>query len=160
MTLTPQQQHALAIPIHIGPLVLILSDRTSRTSPLSAVYHPGQNKILGVLKPGQRVVSHAEAVRQMEAALVTCGVTPEVSDFHLLKSESLLYVHYRLAIELDIGLDEPDLVIPEVILRNGYDGQIFCGLEYAVTQGPLSYRILIKGEPDSGDLQTLLTTSL
>lgn len=108
---------------------------------LVAVYKPSDKKILGVINQNQYLISHLEAHERVEAAITKAGLEAEVTQHRVLRNGARVFTHYRLpTYKLDIenpqlgtaDPKEPDTVVPEIIARNGYDGDIMFGLEWGL----------------------------
>jgi hypothetical protein len=117
----------------------LLTQITNSLSGFDAVRNTSDEKILGVFKSDQYICSHTQAIDKVENAFSEMGITPEVTDFNLMKNGANLYVHYRMppALSIDLGDGLPgvpgsDVLVPEVIVRNGYDGRTMFGLEFGL----------------------------
>lgn len=117
----------------------LLTEISNSLVGMDAIRNVSDQKVLGVFKSSQYICSHTQAVDKVESAFEEMNITPEVTDFNLLKNGANLYVHYRLpeALGIDLGENIPgvpgsDVLIPEIILRNSYDGKTTFGLEYGL----------------------------
>lgn len=112
----------------------LMGKETGANPRLDVIYKPTDNKVLGVLPNSQFIISHDEAIERTEAAIKELGIEPEIGDFKLLNNGSKLFVHYRLFTDAEkVWTDEEgkdDVLIPEFILRNGYDGKTTFGIDY------------------------------
>jgi len=108
---------------------------------LMAIWKPSDKKILGVMPQGQYILGHLEAHQRVEDAIKKAGLDAHVSQHRVLRNGARVFTHYRLpTYKLDIenpqigtaDSKEPDTMIPEIIARNGYDGQIVFGLEWGL----------------------------
>lgn len=112
-----------------------LVGKESGANPLLDVIYKGtDNKVLGVLPTSQFIIPHDEAIERVETAIKELGIEPKIGDFKLLKNGSKLFVHYQLLRDAEkVWVDDEgkdDILIPEFILRNGYDGKTSFGIDY------------------------------
>jgi len=117
----------------------LITQTSGALSGYDSIRNDSDSKILGVFKSSQHVCTHVQAVNKVEAAFGEMNLQPEITDFQLLKNGANLYIHYRLpeALSIDLGEGLPgvpgsDVLVPEIILRNGYDGRTTFGLEYGL----------------------------
>ena len=109
---------------------------------LDVIWKPSDNKILGVLPKDQFIIPHVDAHDRVEAAIRKMSIDDVfVSKHQVLRNGARVFTHYRLpTFKMDIdnpqydGGDDKtvDTLIPEVILRNGYDDVINFGLEWGL----------------------------
>jgi hypothetical protein len=117
----------------------LITQMSGAPSGFDAIRNVSDGHILGVFKSNQYVCNHLMAVDKVESAFNEMGLNPEVTEFELMKNGAQLYVHYRLpdSLAIDLGDNIPgvsgsDVLIPEVILRNGYEGRTIFGLEFGL----------------------------
>lgn len=124
---------------------------------LDVIIKPTDGKILGTISRTQWIMPHTVAVQKIEKAFEGAKIEAEVSSFNLLRNGARMYIHYRIpshnfdvqpyakGAHSDI---EPDILYPEVILKNGYDGDTPFGLEWGIYRQICSNgaRVLAFGE--------------
>jgi hypothetical protein len=117
----------------------LLTETSQSLVGLDAIRSTSDEKVLGTFKSDQYICPHINAIDRVESAFGEMNITPEVTDFQLLKNGAELYVHYRLppALSINLGDNIPgvpgsDVLFPEIIVRNGYNGKTMFGLEYGL----------------------------
>lgn len=126
---------------------------------LDVIYKETDDKVLGVLPTSQFIISHDEAIEKVETAIKELGIEPKIGDFKLLKNGSKLFVHYQLLRDAEkVWVDDEgrdDVLIPEFILRNGYDGKTSFGVDYGFYRQICSNgaRALVFGQKSSRKAQ-------
>lgn len=134
MQITDNQWELLNFPFERVALKATDMKGTQYSPDLDAIVKPSDGKVLGVLPAEQFVMSHADAYRKVESALEAASIKSEITQFHLLRNGARFFTHFRLPeMSFDVGVNgKPDVLYPEVILRNALDGDFNFGLEWGV----------------------------
>lgn len=145
--LTSDQRQRLRVPIERYPLVLYAESRVIADSPYAAMYNTERRKIIGTVKSEKVAPSHLESVDLLEEILREREEEAAVSQLQLLNEGILMYAHYQLTsyqIDAAVDGDDPFFLTPEVIVRNGYNGKTFYGIEFgfAAEDKSVTFRLL------------------
>ncbi len=131
--LTEEQKGLISFPFTRAPLITEHTEAfpVGVPSGLDAVVNNLDSKVLGVIPAGNFIVPHLEAVERVERALTEANVETDPAKLELLRNGARMFVHYRLKGFTKEVLTKDD-IIPELILRNGYDDKTPFGIEWGL----------------------------
>lgn len=128
--LTDNQKELLDFPILRERLV----SPSCSDSGLDIIVKPSDHKVLGIVPENQYILPHAAAYEKVKFSLEEANINAKVSTFQLLRNGARFFTHFRIGDAIiDVGKDgKEDLLYPEIILRNAYDGDFTFGLEWGI----------------------------
>lgn len=111
-----------------------LKSESCDDSGLDVIVKPSDHKVLGIISEKQYILPHTAAYEKVKFSLEEANINAKVSTFQLLRNGARFFTHFRIDdAVIDVGKDgKEDLLYPEIILRNAYDGDFTFGLEWGI----------------------------